>query len=120
MDTTHYSTPNDRDGDYSYAYDSSLSPAFIIKYDDGGEGSSEDEGKCPHKKAQQENIYEEIAESHRSEQSFHNLGVGVVVGKVTFVTLVSGIFVGKVTFVYLFVGVVVGKVTVVLFFKKKP
>ena len=69
MDTTHYSTPNDRDGDYSYAYDSSLSPAFIIKYDDGGEGSSEDEGKGHHKKAQQENIYEEIAESHRSEQS---------------------------------------------------
>ena len=74
MDTTHYSTPNDRDGDYSYAYDSSLSPAFIIKYDDGGsEASSEDEGKGPHKKAQQENIYEEIAESHRSEQSFLNL-----------------------------------------------
>ena len=73
MDTTHYSTPNDRDGDYSYAYDSSLSPAFIIKYDDGGEGSSEDEGKGHHKKAQQENIYEEIAESHRSEQSSLNL-----------------------------------------------
>jgi len=77
VDTTHYSTPNDRDGDYSYAYDSSLSPAFIIKYDDGGsEASSEDEGKGPHKKAQQENIYEEIAESHSGTSDGSSGGSG--------------------------------------------
>merc|ERR1712223_165545 len=31
---SHYQTPKDRDGDYAYAYDSAVSPAFIIKYNE--------------------------------------------------------------------------------------
>ena len=71
VDTTlgsgsHYQTPNDRNGDYSYAYDSSLSPAFIIKYDD------KESDYCDDKKV--ENIYEEIAESSGSERRSNSAG----------------------------------------------
>ena len=37
-----YQSPRDRDGDYSYAYDCSISPAVVIKW-----GESEDEDKEP-------------------------------------------------------------------------
>merc|ERR1712088_971127 len=40
---SHYQTPKDRDGDYSYAYDSSVSPAFIIKYNDAVEDNDEED-----------------------------------------------------------------------------
>merc|ERR1712241_372183 len=40
---SHYQTPKDRDGDYSYAYDISVSPAFIIKYNDSVEDNDEDD-----------------------------------------------------------------------------
>ena len=59
----HYQFLNDRDGDYSYVYDSSLSPAFIIKYneEDDDESQGVDEG-CDTPKSKVENIYEEICE----------------------------------------------------------
>merc|ERR1719510_1831201 len=65
----HYQTPNDRDGDYSYAYDSSLSPAFIIKYDDQNVGTQSDEDSEGSDKKAVENIYEEIAENSSESNS---------------------------------------------------
>ncbi|XP_059084829.1 uncharacterized protein LOC131881859 [Tigriopus californicus] len=50
----HYKVLNDRDGDYSYAYDCSLSPAFLIRYN---------EDRAPSRRnSDGENIYEEILE----------------------------------------------------------
>ncbi len=46
---------NDRDGDYAYAYDCSMSPAFIIRY------NAEEEAKL-RASNNGENIYEEICE----------------------------------------------------------
>merc|ERR1711981_912938 len=77
---SHYQTPKDRDGDYSYAYDISVSPAFIIKYNDSVEDNDEVDEYDQDKKAEKlekrrgisstkgvtntnsnvENIYEEI------------------------------------------------------------
>ena len=73
----HYQTPNNRDGDYSYAYDSSLSPAFIIKYDDEI-GSDESGSGAKPKGPKVENIYEEIAEnsSDCSSEVRHHRGGG--------------------------------------------
>jgi len=74
----HYQTPNNRDGDYSYAYDSSLSPAFIIKYDDEV-GSDESGSGAKPEGPKVENIYEEIAENSSdcsSEVRHHRRGGG--------------------------------------------
>ena len=92
---SHYQTPKDRDGDYSYAYDSSVSPAFIIKYNDAvedmeGEGEYQleegvelhgRENRIPLSKNQTnestnvENIYEEIRDvktPSKNSQSISN------------------------------------------------
>jgi len=92
---SHYQTPNDRDGDYSYAYDSSVSPAFIIKYSETTEDEDkedeceevEEAGKYPKGKrmfsfkerhkgdANVENIYEEIRDTKspcKNSQSISN------------------------------------------------
>ena len=68
----HYQTLNDRDGDYSYAYDSSLSPAFIIKYNqEEGEDEGEVGGDLP-KGSKVENIYEEIGDERESSSRGSN------------------------------------------------
>ncbi len=54
-----YKVLHDRDGDYSYAYDCSLSPAFLIRYN---EEHPEDESG----KEDEENIYEEISEVRKN------------------------------------------------------
>merc|ERR1711981_143401 len=92
---SHYQTPKDRDGDYSYAYDSSVSPAFIIKYNDAvedmeGEGEYQleegvelhgRENRIPSSKNKTnestnvENIYEEIRDvktPSKNSQSISN------------------------------------------------
>merc|ERR1712088_1018080 len=92
---SHYQTPKDRDGDYSYAYDSSVSPAFIIKYNDAvedmeGEGEYQlEEGVELHGRENRiplsknktnestnvENIYEEIRDvktPSKNSQSISN------------------------------------------------
>jgi len=65
----HYKSPKDVDGDYSYAYSDSVSPAFLIRvgaqmeYSGSGE-EEEDEGK--------ENIYEEIREKSEENQQYQS------------------------------------------------
>jgi len=65
----HYKSPKDVDGDYSYAYSDSVSPAFLIRvgaqmeYSGSGE-EEEDEGK--------ENIYEEIREKSEEHQQYQS------------------------------------------------
>ncbi len=66
-DALLYQSPNDREGDYSYAYDCSIPPAVVIKWtedDDDEEGSdsnasSDEDGKNGNL-GNKENIYEEI------------------------------------------------------------
>merc|ERR1712228_594994 len=36
-----YKSPKERDGDYSYAYDCSISPAVVIKWNEEDEGDSD-------------------------------------------------------------------------------
>ena len=57
-DKSHYQSPKDRDGDYSYAYDCSVSPAFLIKWNGAVDEmyNEEDDDNNP----KTENIYEEI------------------------------------------------------------
>ena len=62
-----YQSPKERDGDYSYAYDCSISPAVVIKWtEDSEEEDSETEVNKQEKSTkvksnnQAENIYEEI------------------------------------------------------------
>lgn len=58
----------EREDDYSYAYDCSVSPAFIIQWNEGGEQTyaanqdDEDNGKS-------ENIYEEIDKNNEDDYS---------------------------------------------------
>ena len=52
----HYQSPKDRDGDYSYAYDCSVSPAFLIRWNGAVDEMYRDEDE----EAKTENIYEEI------------------------------------------------------------
>ena len=63
-DNQLYQSPKERDGDYSYAYDCSISPAVVIKWtEDSEEEDSEAEISKPNTKVKsnnQENIYEEI------------------------------------------------------------
>ncbi len=54
----HLKVLNDKDGDYSYAYDCSLSPAFIIKNSEQKEDPE-----------REENIYEEISEVKNRERA---------------------------------------------------
>jgi len=71
-DDLHYKVLHDREGHYSYAYDTSLSPAFLIRYnderppsddeEDADSGSDSDSGGS----SKAENIYEEIADGVRS------------------------------------------------------
>merc|ERR1711892_851388 len=67
--TNHYKSPRDVDGEYSYAYSDSVSPAFLIRVGAAMEysGSLEESGD-----SRDENIYEEIrekAEEHIEEKS---------------------------------------------------
>ena len=57
-----YQSPKERDGDYSYAYDCSISPAVVIKWTEDSEEDSESEESVKQKvkTVNQENIYEEI------------------------------------------------------------
>merc|ERR1719188_30734 len=65
----HYKVLHDREGHYSYAYDTSLSPAFLIRYNeerpptDEDDTASDSDSRCSSKA---ENIYEEIADGVRS------------------------------------------------------
>jgi len=54
-----YQSPKERDGDYSYAYDCSISPAVVIKWTEDSEEDSENDVETK-KKTLNENIYEEI------------------------------------------------------------
>ena len=54
-----YQSPKERDGDYSYAYDCSISPAVVIKWTEDSEEDSENDLEIK-KKTLNENIYEEI------------------------------------------------------------
>jgi len=54
-----YQSPKERDGDYSYAYDCSISPAVVIKWTEDSEEDSESDIETK-KKTLNENIYEEI------------------------------------------------------------
>lgn len=81
---SHYKSPKDVDGDYSYAYSDSVSPAFLIRVgavmEYSGSGEEEDEGEA------KENIYEEIrdkcdeqqatGDSRKSSSSSHEVSVG--------------------------------------------
>jgi len=64
---SHYKSPKEVDGDYSYAYSDSVSPAFLIRvgaameYSGSGEEEDEEEAK--------ENIYEEIREKSEENQT---------------------------------------------------
>lgn len=61
----HYQSPKEVDGDYSYAYSDSVSPAFLIRVGAAmcysGSGEEEEETK--------ENIYEEIREKSEEHQN---------------------------------------------------
>jgi hypothetical protein len=67
---SHYKSPKDVDGDYSYAYSDSVSPAFLIRvgaameYSGSGEEEDEEEAK--------ENIYEEIREKSEDNHNHQN------------------------------------------------
>jgi len=67
---SHYKSPKEVDGDYSYAYSDSVSPAFLIRvgaameYSGSGEEEDEEEAK--------ENIYEEIREKSEDNQLHNN------------------------------------------------
>lgn len=73
---SHYQRPKDVDGDYSYAYSDSVSPAFLIRVGATMDYSAEDEES-------KENIYEEIrdkseeqlyqADSRKSSTSSHEV-----------------------------------------------
>merc|ERR1719350_2483889 len=62
---SHYKSPKEVDGDYSYAYSDSVSPAFLIRVgaamEYSGSGEEEEDGK--------ENIYEEIREKADDNQN---------------------------------------------------
>jgi hypothetical protein len=66
---SHYKSPKDTDGDYSYAYSDSVSPAFLIRvgaameYSGSGEEEEDDEEA-------KENIYEEIRENSEEHQLY--------------------------------------------------
>jgi len=55
----HYKSPRDVDGEYSYAYSDSVSPAFLIRVGAAMEYSGSQEGSVD---SRDENIYEEIRE----------------------------------------------------------
>ncbi len=59
----HYQSPRDRDGDYSYAYDCSVSPAFLIKWNGNVDEMYNDEDE----NCKTENIYEEIDKKEVAE-----------------------------------------------------
>jgi hypothetical protein len=67
-----YQSPRDRDGDYSYAYDCSISPAVVIKW--GEDSADEDEEPI---KVKNENIYEEIQEVRQDSSSGSNTDSGI-------------------------------------------
>jgi hypothetical protein len=80
-----YKTPNDRDGDYSYAYDCSISPAVVIKWNEECDEEDEDQddddidevnNKEANNKKNNENIYEEIDDvaARRRENESGNSG----------------------------------------------
>jgi hypothetical protein len=73
----HYSSPKERDGDYSYAYDCSISPAVVIKWNEENPEEESDSDYCDRSrkgsrnkgKDNNENIYEEIqdvSDQHRT------------------------------------------------------
>merc|ERR1719187_45655 len=55
----HYKSPRDVDGEYSYAYSDSVSPAFLIRVGAAMEYSGSQDGSAD---SRDENIYEEIRE----------------------------------------------------------
>ena len=72
----HYQSPRDRDGDYSYAYDTSVSPAFLIKWNGAVDDMYNEE-----EESKSENIYEEIdkrVDEHdvdNEDDEFHEKGM---------------------------------------------
>ena len=74
-----YQSPKERDGDYSYAYDCSISPAVVIKWNEEESEASENEEKTVrHKKDNNENIYEEISDiraDHHTASSSGNSSI---------------------------------------------
>ena len=77
----HYQSPPDRDGDYSYAYDCSVSPAFLIKWNGAVDDMYRDEEDNDEDEAKTENIYEEIDKrvdhenGENDDDDFHEKGM---------------------------------------------
>merc|ERR1711881_818563 len=75
QDQHQYKSPKERDGDYSYAYDCSISPAVVIKWGEDEESADEPV------KVKNENIYEEIQEVRQDCSSGSNTDSGIGVSK---------------------------------------
>lgn len=75
-----YQSPKGRDGDYSYAYDCSISPAVVIKWTEDDDQDSEASADCikpvKSKKDTNENIYEEIQDTSHLAQSSSSSSTG--------------------------------------------
>ncbi|XP_071749975.1 uncharacterized protein [Lepeophtheirus salmonis] len=68
----HYQSPQPRDGDYSYAYDSSVSPAFLIKWSEQENYSQSTHSHCSSSCInRKENLYEEIVDVHEQIRKFN-------------------------------------------------